>query len=316
MNYRLKSLAKKLLFQNALGIKLYKRVAAVVSKHRSSMTDEEYVLNAYQENNGIVLDLKEPKTFNEKLLWISLHDHDPLKTMCADKFRVREFVTEKGYGHILNELYAAYSTVDEIEYHKLPQVFFMKTNHDSGTYALVDQNVPDTVKKAEAIIKKALQKNYYHESREWQYKDIKPLVICEKYIDEADANGLIDYRFFCFGGKVGFVAVDMGTTDASGKHAFDAKRNLYSCDFELLEAKLKRENFDPALVKKPENYEEMVRIAEDLSKPFKHVRVDLYNVNGKIIFGEMTFCNGGGMQRLTPDEFNLEIGKLMDISET
>ena len=316
MNYKLKSFFKTVLFKNTLGVKIYKGIAAIVSKHRSNLTDEEYVLNAYRENNGIALNLAEPKTFNEKLLWLSLHDHLPLKTKCADKLLVREFITEKGYGHILNELYAAYDSVENIEYDKLPQVFFMKTNHDSGTYALVDQCAPSTIKKAEELIKKALKKNYYYESREWQYKDIKPHVLCEKYIEEAATHGLVDYRFFCFAGKTGFVAVDMGTTDPSGKHAFDAKRNLYNRDFELLNAKLKREHFDPSLLKKPENYEEMVKIAEDLAKPFKHVRVDLYNVNGKIIFGEMTFCNGGGMQRLTPDEFNLEIGMLIDLSDS
>jgi len=314
MNHKTKNVIKKVFFKNPLGVKIYKLAAAIMRKRRSGMSDEEYVLNAYLENNGITLNLKEPKTFNEKLLWISLHDHDPLKTVCADKYSVRKFIEEKGHGHILNELYATYGSVEEIEYHKLPQVFFMKTNHDSGTYALVDQSAPNTVKKAEAIMRNALQKNYYYESREWQYKDIKPLIICEKYIDEAAENGLLDYRFFCFNGKVGFVAVDMGTTDPSGKHAYDAKRNLYSRDFEVLEAKLKREHFDPKLLKKPDNFGEMVKIAEDLAKPFVHVRVDLYNVNGKIIFGEMTFCNGGGMQRLTPDAFNLEIGALMDIS--
>lgn len=314
MNYILKSKIKEILFRNSSGVKIYKMFATVVSKLRSRLSDEEYVLNAFKENNGVVLNLKEPRTFNEKLLWLSLHDRAPLKTLCADKYRVRRYVEEQGYGYILNDLYAVYESVESIDYGKLPRVFFMKTNHDSGTYALVDQDQPATVEKAKVCMRKALRRNYYSESREWQYKDIKPLVLCEKYIDEIGDQGLIDYRFFCFNGRTAFVAVDLGTTDASGKHAFDAKRNLYSRDFELLEARLKRNPFDPMLVSKPGNYDKMVDIAESLAKPFAHVRVDLYNVNGKIIFGEMTFCNGGGMQVLSPEEFNMQIGELIDIS--
>ena len=239
-----------------------------------------------------------------------------LKTKCADKFLVREFIKEKGYADILNELFGVYERVEDIDYEKLPDKFFMKTNHDSGTYALVDKSNPDSIKRAESLISKALNNNYYFESREWQYKDIKPLILCEKYLETCDDAGLVDYRFFCFDGKIGFVAVDIGTTSATGKHAYDARRNLYNRDFELLNAKLKREHFDKNLVSRPQNYEKMVEIAENLSKPFKHVRVDFYNINGKIIFGEMTFCNGGGMQVLTPEEFNLEIGNLIKISNS
>lgn len=314
MNHNLKNAIKKVLFKNNMGVKFYSEISSMVRKNRRNLSDKEYVITAFKENNGTVLDLDTPRTFNEKLLWLSLYDRDPLKSICADKFVVRQYVKQNGYEDILNELYGVYNSVDEINYSKLPQLFFMKTNHDSGTYALVHQSKPKTIKKATEHIGHAMQRNYYYDSREWQYMDIKPLVLCEKYIEVDEPYGLVDYRFYCFNGQIGFVAVDIGTTSPSGKHSFIANRNLYDRDFNLLDAKLKREHFNHSLISKPENYDRMLQIAEKLSAPFKHVRVDLYNVHGKIIFGEMTFCNGGGMQVLEPLSFNLEIGKLIDTS--
>lgn len=111
-----------------------------------------------------------------------------------------------------------------------------------------------------------------------------------------------------------FIAVDMGTTSSDGKHLIDAKRNLYTRDFEYMpEVKLKREHFQEEVIKKPDNFVKMVEIAERLSKPFKQVRVDLYNVDGRIIFGELTFLNGGGMQMLEPYEFNVKMGDMIKI---
>ena len=310
MNYKLKNDIKKILFNSEAGHKLYSGISSVIRKNRSSLSDEEYVKKAFKENTGKTLDLSNPKTFNEKLLWLSLHDHDPLKTKCADKVAVREYIKDKGYDYILTNLYGVYNHTSDIEFEKMPQRFFVKTNHDSGTYALIDKDDPDSFSSLNRI-EKALGRNYYYESREWQYKDINPKVLCEEYIVTEDPAGLIDYRFYCFGGNIGFIAVDVGTTSTNGKHSYVAKRNLYDSEFNLLDAKLKRDHFDPDLITKPENFEQMKLIAKDLSADFKHVRVDFYNVKGRIIFGELTFCNGGGMQLLEPDEFNRKIGDLM-----
>lgn len=312
MNHLIKTKIKNVLFVSETGHKLYRFFGGLVQKKRSSLSDEEYVKVMFRENTGAELNIEHPLTFNDKLLWLSLYDHNPLKTKCADKYRVREYVAEAGYGDILNELYGVYDNTKQISLEDMPARFFVKTNHDSGTYALIDKDDPSTL-KAFKRIDAALQRNYYYESREWQYKDIEPKVLCEAVIDTDDIIGLVDYRFFCFAGTIGFIAVDLGTTNSNGKHSYVATRNLYDENFELLDAKLKREHFNPELIKKPVHFEEMKKIAEKLSKPFKHVRVDLYNIHGKIIFGELTFCNGGGAQLLEPAEFNRKIGNMVEI---
>jgi len=312
MNHKIKNLVKKWLFTNETGYKYYSAIANKVREKRSMLSDREYVERSFLENTGVRLNLDKPETFNDKLLWLSLYDRDHMKTQCADKYSVRAYIDKCGFGYILNELYGVFNSVNEIDFSVLPERFFIKTNHDSGTYALIDQSNPDSLNKLNKI-EQALKRNYYYESREWQYRDISPKLVCEKYLESNEPIGLIDYRFFCFGGAVGFVAVDIGTTDPCGKHSFIAKRNIYDKSLNLLSAKLKREPFDASIIRKPIIYDDMVYIAEALSKPFKHVRVDLYNVNGNIIFGEMTFCNGGGMQLLEPASFNREMGNLINI---
>lgn len=312
MNYKIKNGIKKILFHSEFGHKVYSFFSGIVQKRRRSLSDEEYIKKAFKENTGRALDLEHPKTYNDKLLWLSLHDRDPLKTRCADKVAVRDYLREKGYESILTNLYGVYNHTSEIEWDKMPQRFFVKTNHDSGTYALIDKNDPFSIQELKRI-EMALNRNYYFESREWQYKDIKPRVLCEEVIVSDNPAGLIDYRFYCFRGQIGFIAVDIGTTNSEGKHSYVARRNIYDSDFKIVNAKLKREHFKPELVKKPVNFEEMKNIAETLSTDFRHVRVDLYNVNGRIIFGELTFCNAGGMQLLEPEEFNIKIGSMIQI---
>ena len=312
MNYKLKNFIKKKLFISNRGHKIYTIFGDAVRRKRAKLSDREYVERAFYENTGKRLDLDNPKNYNDKLLWLSLNERIPMKTRCADKYLVRSYVEECGFGNILNNLLGVYDSVNEIPFNQMPELFFIKTNHDSGTYALIDKRKKNYSEDLERI-ESALSKNYYFESREWQYKDIVPKVLCEEYLYTDDPCGLIDYRFFCFSGKIGFIAVDIGTTSSNGEHSFVAKRNIYNVSFEPINATLKREHFDPKLVKKPEHFDEMCHIAEVLSKPFSHVRVDLYNIHGRIVFGEMTFCNGGGMQLLEPEEFNLEIGKLINV---
>lgn len=312
MNYKIKKFFKNALYGTHAGRAIYKFCGDITRKCRKSISDEDYLKKSFRENNGLELNLAEPRTFNEKLLWLSLHDRTPLKTLCADKYRVREYLEKAGFASILNELYGVYHSTSEIDFSTLPKKFVLKTNHDSGTYVIVDQDDPSTQKEI-GKLDIALGKNYYLESREWQYKDIQPVILCEKFIETDEPYGLADYRFFCSNGNILFVAVDIGTTESNGKHGYFAKRNLYNEEFFPVDAKLKREPFDKDLVPKPQNYDEMVRIAKTLSEPFKHVRVDLYNVQSKIIFGELTFVNGGGMQLLEPPEFNLAIGDMIDL---
>jgi hypothetical protein len=315
MNHKFKLAIKQYLLPNKVGHHIYLYVSKIVRIIRRNLSDEEYFKKSFYENNGIELNLDQPKTFNEKLIYLNLHDHSKLKSQCADKIAVRNYVRQCGLGHLLNDIYGIYNSPEDILFDKLPGRFYVKCNHDSGCYYLYDK---DKKFEKKVFIKKfytALKNNYYYESREWQYKAIIPKIICEKVIECKDQIGLLDYRFFCIHGEVAFIAVDMGTTTQDGGHSYDARRNIYDNKFHYIDVKIKREHFDKDLIKKPENFDKMVEYAEKLAKPFIHVRVDFYNTEGKIVFGELTFCSGGGMQIIEPYEYNLFFGSKINLND-
>ena len=250
------------------------------------LSDEEFAKMYYKERTGRELNLVNPETYDVKLWFLKLHIRDPLMTKCTDKYLVRDYVTECGLGHILNELYAVYERFDEIDFSRLPDRFIMKFNHTSGTNAIYDKNLFFDYKYQKNEFDFWMQRNSFWGSREWNYKDIKPLIICEKVLEQPGSDCLNDYKFMCFGGKVKLVFGETGICRPDGTHNPDSVRNVYDRDYNLMEGvRFTRQNFDPALLPKPENYEKMVEYAEILSKPFRHCRVDLYNIEGAIYFG-------------------------------
>lgn len=267
----------------------------------------------FKKNYGYSFDLNKPITFNEKLWWLHIFNRDPLTTICTDKVLVREYVSECGLSHILNEVYAIYTNTTEIEIADLPNEFFMKCNHFSnGNFWCKDKNEFPII-KVKKKMNKLLKKNYYWNSREWNYKNIEPKIICEKVLkDNYSTVGLIDYRFFCFEGKAEFLCVDIETTSDDGSHYSDAKRNVYDLDFNNLNVRLRRPNFDETLIKKPENFNLMIEYANILSKSFVACRVDFYNIDGEIIFGEITFHQGGSHD-ITPSEYQHNWGDLINL---
>jgi hypothetical protein len=159
---------------------------------------------------------------------------------------------------------------------------------------------------------RALSLNYFYQGREWNYKNIDPKIIIEKSLVEP-GSGLVDYRFLCFDGKVKMLFIDIETAALDGSHDPAARRNIYDRDFNIIDAEVGRKRFDPRKVSKPENYYEMVDIAETLSAEFAFCRVDLYNLEGKIYFGEITFYPGGCTQRISPNSLSLEMGAWIDL---
>ncbi|MFA7744109.1 ATP-grasp fold amidoligase family protein [Salinicoccus roseus] len=281
------------------------------------MADEKYAKIKYKENTGKKLNINEPKTFNEKLWWLKLNNRDSLMTKCSDKLKVREYVADQGLKEILNPLIDSFKKPEEINFSKLPPKAFIKVNHSSGTNYLWDKD--NSMKfNREAFNKKfnkALESNYYLQSREFNYKDIEPCIIIEDYISDDTSHGLLDFRFFCFNGKVKIIQVDIDVAGEDGSHNPGSRRNIYDADFNYLEeVRAKRENFDPNLVQKPKNFNLMKKYAEILSDPFPFCRVDLYNIKGNIIFGEMTFYPGGGTQIFDPYEWEVKLGDYIDLS--
>lgn len=282
----------------------------------NGMSDEDFARMYYKQQTGKELNLENPATYNDKLWYLKLHVRDPLLTRCTDKLLVRDYVKECGLGHILNQLYGVYDDFEDIDFDTLPGPCILKYNHTSGTNTIYDRTKPFDYRYQKNEFQFWKKRNSYWSNREWNYKDIEPKIICERLLTQPGKDCLDDYKFMCFGGKVKLVFGEVGICNEDGSHNEDSKRNVYDRDFNLIEgARFSRENFDPALLPKPKNYEQMVEYAEKLSAPFIHCRVDLYNIDGEIYFGELTFYHQAGRSVIYPEKLDYEAGSWIDLTQ-
>ena len=273
--------------------------------------DKSMIKIQYRVKMGRKLDLKNPKRYTEKLQWYKLNYKNPLMKKCADKYMVREFVESKGLGYILNDLYGVFNNVDEIDFDKLPQQFVLKTTNGAGGDNIIicqDKNKFDE-ERSRHLLNSWMKEKKKDYGREGLYSEVKPKIIAEKFLPRNESNDLPDYKFFCFDGKVEclYTMIDYTDNHQNGKLGFyDSKFKklpYYRLDFKPIEIELK----------KPKNFEKMIEIAETLAKDFPHVRVDLYNIDGKIVFGELTFFNASGYMRFNKDEFDFLLGEKFNL---
>ena len=270
------------------------------------LSDERYIKKEFKAKIGYKLDLTAPKTYNEKLQWLKLYDRKPLYTKLVDKYLVREYIKEKIGEEYLIPLIAVWDRAEDIDFDKLPNQFVLKCNHNSGgLYICRDKSKLTEIDfvKIRKDLTKALSEDYYITSREWPYKDVKRKIIAEKLMVDESGYELKDYKFFCFDGKVKalFIASDRTVKGAETKFDF------FDENFERLPFTNGHPNSDKEIIK-PEGFEEMKKLAEKLSEGFRHLRVDLYNINGKIYFGELTFYHWGGMVKFEPEKWDRIFG--------
>lgn len=269
--------------------------------------DKRFIQKKFKKRLGREVNLENPQKFNDKLQWLKLNWYDPLAVKCADKYAVREFVKDKIGEKYLNELYGVYSSVNEINLDELPEKFVLKGTHGSGLNIICKDKNKMNWKKAKKKMKRWMITNHYWQTREWVYKDIKPRIIAEKFIETNNNKPLKDYKFFCFNGEVKslFVAKNrgIGTT-------FD----FYDLDWNWLEVKNHYPNSNKK-VEKPEKLDKMICLAKKLSKKFPQVRVDFYYENKKIYFGELTFFHFSGFESFEPESFDIEMGKWLDLNK-
>ena len=289
------------------------KVAAIHAKEqrrirRFSRLNEEgkraYNEQLYLERYGRPLDWDHLLNYSEKMQWAKMYDLDPRKVLCADKYAVREWVKEKIGEEYLIPLLGVWNSVREVDFEQLPNQFVMKTNHGSGDVVIVQDKKSMTLAKKWAIkrkVNRALKMNYSAVYCELHYEKIQPKVIAEQYMEDT-AGRLQDYKFLCFDGIPYFCWVDVGRFT-------DRKRNIYDMEW-TLQTWRQGPYGDPREIPKPENFEEMKALARTLSAGFSHVRVDLYNVDGKIYFGEMTFTNGSGFEKVYPESADRMLGDL------
>ena len=274
-------------------------------KKYQKMDDESYLKLKFKASMGYELDLKNPRTFNEKLQWLKLYDHRPEYTQMVDKYRVREIIASTIGEEYLIPLLGVWDDPDDIPFADLPNQFVLKCNHNSGTGMCIcrDKSALD-IEKVKADLRRGLAQDYFISGREWPYKDVPRKIICEKYMEDPNPEnrGLNDYKVFCFGGKVKFFKVDF---DRFIEH----HANYYSPEGKLLgfgEADYPPKP-DRGLVL-PDNLAEMERLAEILAKDYPFLRVDFYSVAGKIYFGELTLFPTSGFGKWTDSSWDLRIG--------
>ena len=310
----IKSYLRKTLKQNQIGKTIWFFLHNININILRILPQKIYFTRAYKKKHGVNPDFNNPKTFDEKQLWLKMNYRNPLCTKCSDKYLVREYVEECGLGHILNPLYGVYDSVNDINWDELPDRFYIKANHMSACNVRCNDISTFNKKKAQKILARGMKHDYSLDSREWNYHNIDRKIIAEAIIENEDGSGLIDYRFLCSYGKCEYLFVDIDTADDDGNHRHDARRNVYDKDFNLMNVTVSRPNFDPLLVSKPNNFEEMLNYAQILSKEFPFCRVDFYNVDDRIIFGEITFFHAGGLSTITPKKWETKLGESIDIS--
>lgn len=278
----------------------------ITSRFNKFIDDATYLKILYRIKVGRKLDLKNPKTFNEKLQWLKLHDRKEEYTNMVDKIAVRSYIKNTIGEEYLIPLIGVYNKFDDIDFNSLPQKFVIKCNHDSGGVAICKDKKTFDYRKAKEKINKSLKKNYYYSGREWPYKNIKPKILIEKYMKDNKSNELIDYKFMCFDGKVKMIFTCTDRYNGGLKVTF----------FDLNWKKLPFERHYPSSkknIEKPKNYDLMLKFSEKLSKGISFLRVDWYEINGKLYFGELTFYPGGGFEEFTPENWDKKIGDLINL---
>lgn len=283
--------------------------ASIVKNVSFLFSDRTYLCLLFKYRMGYKLNLKNPTTFSEKLNWLKIYDHNPLYTKLVDKQEVKQYIIDKvGAKYIIPSL-GIWNNPESIDFDSLPDQFVLKTTHGGGNVGVLicRDKSKFNVNEAIANLKKAMKQNLYKDSREWPYKNVTKKIIAEPYIEDKVTGELRDYKFFCFDGRVNalFVATERQNREEPFFNFFD-------------------ENYNPLPIKqghpvstiipdKPKLFEEMKKIASELSKGLPHVRVDLYEANGNVLFGELTFYHFGGTVPFEPQEWDVTFGKWLEL---
>lgn len=282
---------------------IYKAFLFLDRKNIIRINDELYLKMMYWIRLNKKLNLDNPKGFNEKLQWLKLYDRQEKYTKMVDKYEAKKYVS-----NIIGEEYiiptiGIYENFDEINFDELPNKFVMKCTHDSGGIVICRDKKNFDINIAKKKINKCLKTNYYYPGREWPYKNVKPRIIIEKYMEEKNFTQLNDYKFMCFDGKVKccFVCSERDNKNEGLAVTF-FDENWEKMPF------IRHYRNSSKKIDKPKKFDLMVKLAEKLSKTIPFVRVDFYEIGGKVYFGELTFYPGSGFEEFKPDEWDEKIG--------
>ena len=269
------------------------------------LPDKLYLKLKFRLIMGYKLDLNNPQTFNEKLQWLKLYDRKPIYTTMVDKYEAKEYVKKIIGDEYIIKTYGVYNNYEEIDFDALPNQFVIKPTHTSGNVYICTDKLKIDHNMLKKKINKWLKRDYYMLHREWPYKNVKPRIIIEEYLNDEKDNGLKDFKIFMFNGKHAYSLV-----------CSDRKTNLkftfFDKDNKLIE--LTQENcLNDKNIKLPTNYEKMLKLAQMVSKGTIESRIDFYNVNGKIYFGEITFFDSAGFGSFNPEKYDLVFGRMLKL---
>lgn len=266
---------------------------------QSLIPDRFYCSWKYKKCFGKRLDLKNPKTFNEKLQWLKLYDRNPIYTNLVDKYEVRKYISKTIGEEYLIPLIGVWDRFEEIDFSKLPDQFVLKCTHDSGSVFICTDKSKFNIEDAKLKINTALKRNFYYVAREWVYKNIKPRIICEKFISDNEITP-DDYKVLCFNGKAKLVEIHI---DRFGNH----KQDFYDENWSKKDIS-QGDTISDFTYDKPRLLENMLKLSEKLSAEMYHVRIDWFIVRDELYFGEITFFDGAGFVPFDKECHDLLLG--------
>lgn len=282
---------------------LKKILICLLIKYGRIFRDEKYISLLYKLHFGRTLSLNSPKGFNEKLNWLKLNDRNPLYSVMVDKYRVKQYVSDLIGEKYVVPCYGIWEKIEEIDFNKLPEKFFIKTNHDSRKGILVDKRCIDYMQLEKRFNNKILKSNWYWLLREYPYKNVKPMIMAEKYLENESLEEIKDYKFYCFSGKPMYMYItNKGDV---------IEENYYDMDFNPIDISHGYSRKKPEYAK-PKNFNKMKEFAEKLSQNQRFIRVDFFNINDDLYFSEFTFYDWGGMKPIL-GEWEYKLGKLINL---
>lgn len=272
--------------------------------------DELYLKIKYFIKLKRRLNLKNPSAFSEKLQWLKLNDRKDIYTTMVDKYEVKKYVSDIIGDEYIIPTIGIYNSFEEIDFDKLPNRFVMKCTHDSGGLVICKDKSNINMSEVRKKINNCLKRNYYYGGREWPYKNVEPKIIIEEYMEDNNNISMRDYKFFCFDGKPKMMYISEGLENHS-----TASMSFFDMNFKLSECKRKDYKLLNYLPNKPKTFEKMKKLSAILSKGIPHVRVDWYEINGRLYFGELTFYTCSGFIMFEDEKWDKMIGDWITIKK-
>ena len=266
------------------------------------MDDEKYLKRMYKSKFKIPLDLEHPKAYTAKLQWLKLHDRKDIYTTFADKVAVRDYVAETLGPEYLVPVFAVYDSVDEIDWEALPQRFILKCSHGSGCNVICPDKSRLDTEKAKKQLSGWMKRSWFWFGREWAYKNITPRILCEHFIESSQGETPNDYKFLCFNGEPKLIQLHMN------RYKANYTMDYYDTDWNKTEKSKKGTAISSEKAPMPRNLEKMKALAAILAKDTYFSRIDFYDADGKIYFGEITFFPTSGFSPFDDYEDDLRLG--------